>query len=91
MLVIDASMALAWVFERQQPEDGLRASRLLSTCGNQPWWVPGLWHLEVANALLVAERPGVIRSSASDLFRGVSGSCRSRPMPHLRRTEKRES
>ena len=69
MLVMDASMALAWVFERQQPEDGLRASRLLSSCGNQPWWVPGLWHLEVANALLVAERRGVITSRASDLFR----------------------
>jgi len=70
MLVMDASMALAWVFERQQPEDGLRASRLLSSCGSQPWWVPGLWHLEVANTLLVAERRGVITSSASDLFRG---------------------
>jgi len=70
MLVMDASIALAWVFERQQPADGLRATLLLSTCGNQPWWVPGLWHLEVANALLVAERRGVITSSASDLFRG---------------------
>ncbi len=54
MLVIDASMALTWVFERQQPEDGQRASRLLSDCGGEPWWVPALWHLEVANALLVA-------------------------------------
>lgn len=69
MLVIDASMALAWVFERQQPEDAQRASRLLSSCGGEPWWVPALWHLEVANALLVAERRGVIASSASDLFR----------------------
>ncbi len=31
--------------------------------------MPALWHLEVANALLVAERRGVIASSASDLFR----------------------
>ena len=69
MLVIDASMALAWAFERQQPEDGQRASRLLSECGSESWWVPALWHLEVANALLVAERRGVIPSSASDLFR----------------------
>jgi predicted nucleic acid-binding protein len=69
MLVIDASMALAWVFERQQPEDAQRASRLLSGCGSEPWWVPALWHLEVANALLVAERRGVIASHASDLFR----------------------
>lgn len=69
MLVIDASMALAWAFERQQPEDGQRARRLLSDCGSHPWWVPALWPLEVANAFLVSERRGVIASSGSDLFR----------------------
>ena len=68
MLVIDASMALAWVFERQQAADAQRAADLLSSCGAQPWWVPSLWHLEVANALLVAERRRVIASSASDLL-----------------------
>lgn len=67
-LVIDASMALAWMFEREQPADAERASRLLAACGEQTWWVPGLWHLEVANALVVAERRGVIAPSASDLF-----------------------
>ncbi len=67
-LVIDASMALAWVFERQLPSDAERASRLLAACGEQAWWVPGLWHLEVANALLVAERRSVIAPGASDLF-----------------------
>ena len=67
-LVIDASMALAWMFERQQASDAERASRLLAACGEKAWWVPGLWHLEVANALVVAERRGVIAPSASDLF-----------------------
>ena len=67
-LVIDASMALAWVFERQQPGDAALADRLLAACGDEAWWVPGLWHLEVANALLVAEHRGVIAASASDLF-----------------------
>ena len=66
-LVIDASMALAWIFERQRPE---RATRLLAACGEQPWWVPALWHLEISNALLVAERRGVIEASACDLFLG---------------------
>ena len=51
MLVIDASMALAWVFERQQAADAQRAADLLSSCGRQPWWVPSLWHLEVAQRL----------------------------------------
>ena len=69
MIVIDASMALAWVFERQQASDVARADQLLNSCGSQPWWVPALWHLEVANALLVAERRGVIQANASDLFR----------------------
>jgi predicted nucleic acid-binding protein len=67
-LVIDASMALAWVFEREQAADATRANRLLAACGDQAWWVPGLWHLEVVNALLVAERRHVIEASASDLF-----------------------
>jgi hypothetical protein len=55
IVVIDASMALAWLFERQQPQDIEQANRLLGACGESPWWVPSLWHLEVANALLVAE------------------------------------
>ncbi|WP_198960111.1 MULTISPECIES: type II toxin-antitoxin system VapC family toxin [unclassified Synechococcus] len=67
-LVIDASMALAWAFERQQPSEAERANRLLDACGDVPWWVPGLWHLEVTNALLVAERRSVIPQADSDLF-----------------------
>jgi predicted nucleic acid-binding protein len=78
-LVLDASMALAWVFERQQAEDAARASQLLATCGEEPWWVPGLWYLEIANALLVAERRSLIGPEASDLFRarlaGLPISC----------------
>ena len=61
-------MTLAWVFERQLPADRLRADRLLATCGHEPWWVPELWPLEVANALLVAERRGMINKDRSDSF-----------------------
>ncbi len=67
-LVIDASMALAWVFERQHADDRERAHRLLEACGADSWWVPGLWHLEVTNALLVAERRSLISQDQSDLF-----------------------
>jgi predicted nucleic acid-binding protein len=66
--VIDASMALAWLFERQQPQDIEQANRLLGTCGESPWWVPSIWHLEVANALLVAERRSVLPQAESDCF-----------------------
>jgi hypothetical protein len=44
-------MALAWVFERQQPRDAVRASKLLAACGEEPGWVLGLWHLELAHRL----------------------------------------
>ncbi len=67
-LVIDASMALAWVFERELRSDAQRAEQLLASCGHDPWWVPSLWHLETANALVVAERRGVIRADHSDAF-----------------------
>jgi predicted nucleic acid-binding protein len=67
-IVIDASMALAWLFERQQPVDSERANHLLAACGEVPWWIPGLWHLEVANALLVAERRSLLPQAESDRF-----------------------
>lgn len=67
-IVIDASMALAWLFERQQPADIERADQLLAACGEVPWWIPGLWHLEVTNALLVAERRSLLPQAESDRF-----------------------
>ena len=68
LVVIDASMALAWLFEREQPIDRERANRLLAACGEDQWWIPGLWHLEVSNALLVAERRSVLPQTDSDGF-----------------------
>ncbi len=67
-IVIDASMALAWLFDRQQPSERDRANRLLAACGEVPWWIPGLWHLEVSNALVVAERRSVLTRAESDRF-----------------------
>ncbi len=61
-------MALARLFQRQQAADAQQADRLLHDCGAVPWWVPGLWHLEVANALLVAERRSVLPPADSDRF-----------------------
>ena len=68
VVVIDASMALAWLFEREQPSDRERANRLLVACGEASWWIPGLWHLEVSNALLVAERRSLLPQAESDRF-----------------------
>lgn len=61
-------MALAWLFEREQPSDRERADRLLATCGEVSWWIPELWHQEVSNALLVAERRSVLPQPDSDRF-----------------------
>ena len=74
LVVIDASMALAWLFERQQPSDIARANRLLAACGEASWWIPGLWHLEVSNALLMAERRSLLPQADSDRFLARLGS-----------------
>jgi predicted nucleic acid-binding protein len=62
-LVIDASAALAWIFERADPGELALADRLLNDLATRPVWVPSLWHLEVANALLTAERRGVVKEA----------------------------
>ena len=59
-LVLDASMTLAWIFERADPQERALADRLLDSMAGQEALVPVLWHTEVANALLVAERRGVV-------------------------------
>lgn len=55
-LIIDASVALAWLFQRNNPQEVKCADRVLSTIGEHDAIVPPLWHIEIANALLVAER-----------------------------------
>ncbi|MBK5967746.1 MULTISPECIES: type II toxin-antitoxin system VapC family toxin [Thiorhodovibrio] len=59
-LVLDASMALAWIFERVDPQENARADQLLEAMIGLEVGVPVLWHTEVANALLVAERRNVV-------------------------------
>ena len=62
-LVIDASAALAWIFERENSQEAQRADDLLNELEAHPAWVPSLWPVEVANALLVAERRRVIQEA----------------------------
>ena len=51
--VLDASVALAWCF---QDEAAPEADEALEALQEARALVPSLWFLEVANALLVAER-----------------------------------
>jgi predicted nucleic acid-binding protein len=65
--VLDASVALAWFVDRPTApyadhirELLLRGSRAI---------VPALWHLEMANGFIVAERRGVL--TPSDIFEAL--------------------
>ena len=59
-LVVDASVALAWLFD---DEDEPRAEQALEHLAEDGAVVPHLWHLETRNALLVAERRGRITAA----------------------------
>lgn len=59
VLVVDASVAVAWLFD---DEDEPRADAALKRIESERALVPQLWHLEVRNALLVAERRGRIQA-----------------------------
>ncbi len=52
-LVLDCSVTMAWCFE-DQADDHSRAA--LDALAKAEVLVPGIWALEVANALVVAER-----------------------------------
>lgn len=53
--VVDASTALTWCFEDGSSDEG---DQVLDRFRDDHAVVPQLWELEVANALLVAERRG---------------------------------
>ena len=52
-VVVDASVALAWCF----PDEGSKeAERILAALKGVTVLVPGVWALEIVNAILVGER-----------------------------------
>ncbi|HLE66847.1 MAG TPA: type II toxin-antitoxin system VapC family toxin [Burkholderiales bacterium] len=61
--VLDASVALGWVVARQASTYG-RRMRLRAR--REPYHAPGLWRLEVANALRSLERRRNLSSDAAD-------------------------
>jgi predicted nucleic acid-binding protein len=61
-LVIDSSAALSWCFEDEASPE---SDALFERVRDQGAVVPGLWHLEVANVLLQAEKRG--RIAAGDV------------------------
>jgi predicted nucleic acid-binding protein len=55
MLVLDCSVAAAWVFQDEQTPRALEILDLTATKGA---WVPPLWHDEMAHVLMVGHRRG---------------------------------
>ena len=55
-LVVDASVALSWLFERTNLEESQCSNQVLLAMENYEALVPDLFHIEIANTLLVGER-----------------------------------
>lgn len=64
-LVIDASIAAAWLFsDETEPQ----AEAVLARLAEDSAHVPQLWHLEIRNVLLVAERRGRVSVEQATTF-----------------------
>jgi len=64
-LVIDASVAVAWVFE---DETNPYTEGVLEFLAQGNAVVPSIWFLEVGNALVVAERRGRLKEAETTRF-----------------------
>jgi predicted nucleic acid-binding protein len=67
-LVIDASMAIAWHVSRNDPNEAGIAQQAIHTVMAHGALIPSLWFVEVANALLTAERRHVSDRQATAHF-----------------------
>src|SRR5579863_2506979 len=56
MFVVDASIALAWLLDRSDPDEIAIANQALRYVELHGAEIPALWFFEVANGLLIAER-----------------------------------
>ena len=63
LLVVDASVTVAWLLD---DEDEPRANEALERLKEDGAIVPQLWHLEVRNSLLAAERRGRLSRAEVD-------------------------
>jgi predicted nucleic acid-binding protein len=66
--VLDASMALAWLFLRVDEAEKSRAAEALGRLDKTETLVPGLWFAEIANGVLRGERAGMASPAQSQLF-----------------------
>ena len=64
-IVLDASMALAWLIERADRTEAALAQQAFGEVSASGARVPALWYSEVANTLLVFERAKRLTEQAS--------------------------
>ncbi|NMG59914.1 PIN domain-containing protein [Geitlerinema sp. P-1104] len=62
--VLDCSVAISWCLV---DENNTYANRILALMSQSVAYVPGIWSLEVANTLLVAERRSRVTQEQSEL------------------------
>ena len=62
--ILDASVALRWFLDSSAPPYATKVRQLL--LGGAVALVPALWHLEMANGLVVAQRRGFLTSADVD-------------------------
>ncbi|MGA2015663.1 MAG: type II toxin-antitoxin system VapC family toxin [Opitutaceae bacterium] len=64
--VLDCSATVPWVFESESTKETDALLNRLTAGGKA--WVPALWHLEVANVLMGAQRKGWIDKAGIEKF-----------------------
>lgn len=69
-IVIDASGTMGWCFEDEATD---QTDAVLDSLEHDEAVVPTLWHLEVVNVLLVAERRGRISEAQATRFLNLLG------------------
>jgi predicted nucleic acid-binding protein len=65
MLVLDASIALTWCFE---DEASVETDLIFESIQQSGASIPALWHLEITNILVMAEKEGRLSSAQSHYF-----------------------
>lgn len=73
MIVLDASVALSWIYKREKSEENQIAKCVLEKIETCEVIVPALFHFEVTNSLLVNERRKLItEAEAIEFFSLIS-------------------
>lgn len=70
--VLDCSATLPWIFGSEANQES--RALLDGLAEGATAWVPALWHLELANVLLGAQRKGRIDQAGIEAFLGALGT-----------------